>query len=361
MMAARTLAFSFEGLPHLPAAVVRRTRLVARTVARIDSATFALRGLGRVAVALEGVDLVPWDAEPPRPGDGCTFALVHAGAAAKLVFDPFLALALVRSVFGASAPAVARPLGRAERGMVGALVASALAAQGAGLAVGFDHADADGELVRLHLRVLAADIAGSAHVDVPVAWLGRADGPFAGSGASALETRLCVELARTTLERGAWAAAEAGDAVLFAGVSSPPAAGPWDCLLRVGPHVARGELFPDGRALRRGAFATIDEPPMKDTSIDSDSTAPDGAPLDPSVEAARVLAAAPVEVVAEVGRITVRGDEILGLCRGSVLALGPRRADIVSLRVGGVEWATGELVTIDDQLGVRITELRRRP
>src|SRR4051812_11422352 len=110
-MAARTLVFSFEGLPHLPASVVRRARLLAGTVARMRSATFALRGLGRVAVTLEGVDLVPWDAEPRGARDGCTFALVYAGSAAKLAFDPFLALALLRSVFGAAAPAVARPLG----------------------------------------------------------------------------------------------------------------------------------------------------------------------------------------------------------------------------------------------------------
>jgi type III secretion system YscQ/HrcQ family protein len=245
--------------------------------------------------------------------------------------------------------------------MLGALVASALAAQGGGLAVGFDVPASDGELVRLHLRVSAADVAGSAHLDVPVGWLSRADGPLAENGPPALEIGLSVELARTAIERGAWATAEAGDAVLFAGVSPLAAAGPWDCLLRVGPNAARGEISPEGDAVRRGPFLPIPETPMKDTSTDPETTAPDGVSADPSVEAARVLAAAPVEVVAELGRITVRGDEVLGLCRGSVLALGPRRPDLVTLRVGGVAWATGELVTIEDQLGVRITELRRRP
>jgi len=75
---------------------------------------------------------------------------------------------------------------------------------------------------------------------------------------------------------------------------------------------------------------------------------------------AALLAEAQVEIVAELGRIVVRGDELLGLTRGGILALGPRRPDVVSLRVGGREWARGELVTIEDQLGVRITELRPR-
>ena len=71
-----------------------------------------------------------------------------------------------------------------------------------------------------------------------------------------------------------------------------------------------------------------------------------------------VLAAAPVEVVAELGRIVLRGDEILGLERGTVLPLGHqgRRIDLV---VGGRPWARGELVNIDGELGVRITELVR--
>jgi flagellar motor switch/type III secretory pathway protein FliN len=76
---------------------------------------------------------------------------------------------------------------------------------------------------------------------------------------------------------------------------------------------------------------------------------------------AAVLAEAPVEVVAELGRISLRGDELLGLIRGSVLSIGPRRPEVVTLRVAGRPWATGELVTLDDQLGVRILELCRQP
>lgn len=76
---------------------------------------------------------------------------------------------------------------------------------------------------------------------------------------------------------------------------------------------------------------------------------------DPDVTEA--LAAAPVEVTAELGRLTLTGQEVLGLAKGAVIALGPRRRDQVVLRVGGRLWARGELVNVDDRLGVRLVSL----
>ena len=81
----------------------------------------------------------------------------------------------------------------------------------------------------------------------------------------------------------------------------------------------------------------------------------DGAGI--SADGAAVLASAPIEVVAEIGRVPMRGDEVLGLISGVVLSLGERRRDLVTLRVGGRAWARGELVNVDDDLGVRITEI----
>jgi flagellar motor switch/type III secretory pathway protein FliN len=76
-------------------------------------------------------------------------------------------------------------------------------------------------------------------------------------------------------------------------------------------------------------------------------------PLDPTM----VLAAAPIEIVAEVGRLSVRGDEILALARGGVLTFGGLQPSAIALRVGDEIWARGELVDVDGELGVRITEL----
>jgi flagellar motor switch/type III secretory pathway protein FliN len=71
------------------------------------------------------------------------------------------------------------------------------------------------------------------------------------------------------------------------------------------------------------------------------------------------LAAVPVDVVAELGRITLRGDEVLGLSPGAVLPLGVRGRQ-VTLRVGGEAWAEAEIVEVDGELGVRVTKLMAR-
>jgi flagellar motor switch protein FliM len=77
-----------------------------------------------------------------------------------------------------------------------------------------------------------------------------------------------------------------------------------------------------------------------------------------TVDVAAVLAAAPIEVVAEVGRVVLRGAEVAGLGPGAVLALGRAAAAPVTLRVGGEVWAEGELCDVDGELGVRVTSVR---
>ena len=77
----------------------------------------------------------------------------------------------------------------------------------------------------------------------------------------------------------------------------------------------------------------------------------------PTEKATSALAAAPIEVVAELARITLRGDEVLGLAPGVVLTVAVDRRQAIALRVGGEIWAEGELVDVDGQLGVRVTRI----
>jgi flagellar motor switch/type III secretory pathway protein FliN len=64
-----------------------------------------------------------------------------------------------------------------------------------------------------------------------------------------------------------------------------------------------------------------------------------------------------LEVVAELGRISLLGDELAGLAKGESLMLGPCPSDLIQLRVRGRLWATGTLVALGEQLGVRIVRL----
>jgi type III secretion system YscQ/HrcQ family protein len=318
------------------------------------------RGLGRLSLEVERLDSAPWKAEAAGPPPESAFSLVRDdGSWACLTIERFFALSLVRVALGAPAPPIVRPLSPAERGVLGATVATVLSASGSGkVRLSLERArPPSGDHVSVHLTVRAANLTGAGLLEVPLAWLPATARALSGEAAYLLETWMAVELGRTTLPAPAWATAEVGDAVIFEGVSAPKDERPWRCELGIGPHRAEAALDAGGDLRLLAPFSPGPEPwgpPM--SRDDPDDPAPQaGGPGGP----AALLANAPVEVVAEVGRLPMRGDEVMGLVAGTVVALGERRRDMITLRVGGRAWARGELVNVDDQLGVRITELLR--
>lgn len=65
----------------------------------------------------------------------------------------------------------------------------------------------------------------------------------------------------------------------------------------------------------------------------------------------------PVELVAEIGRLRLTGRELLELEPGAVLALGRPTSGPIDLTCAGRVVARGELVDVDGETGVRLTEL----
>ena len=163
-----------------------------------------------------------------------------------------------------------------------------------------------------------------------------------------------MELAKTTLTAPAYLSGEVGDAVVFEGVSPPADDGPWPCAICIGGWKAPAELLHDGDLRPGGRFVHEGDSSVQDMSekdrLEGGLTA-DGAAL---------LASAPVEVVAEIGRVPMRGDEVLGLLSGVVLSLGERRRDLRHPARRRARLGPRRLVTIDDSLGVRITEVLRQ-
>jgi type III secretion system YscQ/HrcQ family protein len=163
--------------------------------------------------------------------------------------------------------------------------------------------------------------------------------------ASRLPVVVRVELAATRLRGGEVAALGPGDAVVFdeTAVGAFAAAVPWPGALAVGArgggHAAPIQIDVEGAVTLTSGFRAARR------EIDMEPTE--------STDATAVLAAAPIEVVAELGRITLRGDELLGLAPGAVLTL-PGGRGAVALRVGGELWAEGEIVDVDGELGVRV-------
>jgi type III secretion system YscQ/HrcQ family protein len=204
----------------------------------------------------------------------------------------------------------------------------------------------------------AAGAAGMVSIQAPAEWLAlgrsvpvrsnRQPETELRAAAERLATVASVELAATTLRFAELAGARAGDAVVFDGAAWP-GEGERLVALRIGDRAAPARLSAEGRLALAGRFQAV----VKGTGPMTDD------PDEPARDSAEVLAAAPIEIVAELGRIVLRGDEVLALGEGSVLALG-RPGTTVDLVVGGRTWARGELVNVDGELGVRITELARR-
>jgi flagellar motor switch protein FliN len=66
----------------------------------------------------------------------------------------------------------------------------------------------------------------------------------------------------------------------------------------------------------------------------------------------------PVEIEVELDRRTLRTREVLELEVGSVLGTSRSAGENIDIYVGGVLCASGEIVVIENALGVRITDFR---
>lgn len=100
-----------------------------------------------------------------------------------------------------------------------------------------------------------------------------------------------------------------------------------------------------------------------DTAADADSKR-DGAPTatgrttEPApAQTEHLLRELPVQLTCEIGRVTLSAREVLELRPGAVLPVGRPLAGPVDLTAGGRVLARGELVDVEGEIGVRITEL----
>ncbi|HXU64319.1 MAG TPA: FliM/FliN family flagellar motor switch protein [Polyangia bacterium] len=330
-------ALDLGGFPTVARADAQATRAASCLLASFPSVwQLDLPPLGGARVETVGVARVPED----------VIALVirRDGLSGRLCVPAALAARWVdRAISGRELFAPARVLGPAERGVLIAVLAPLLDPAGWSFALGTAVPLPEPGIV---LRVEAAAGTGSIWLQAP-ALPGRPPHPARAPG---LPMDVRVRVAVTTVAAEALADLASGDVVLFDGVmggwlASGEAA---DVRLTAGAFQAEARLDADGRlTVARGWRSDNIGPEEKDVRMDADKT-------DPAVA---TLAAAPIEVVAELGRLTLRGDEVLGLAPGVVLGLRVTRTSAVSLRIGGELWAEGELVNVEGELGVRVTRL----
>ncbi len=75
----------------------------------------------------------------------------------------------------------------------------------------------------------------------------------------------------------------------------------------------------------------------------------------------RRLSAVPVDLTVEMGRTRMTVGETLELRQGSIITLNRMAGEPVDLLVNGAPIARGEVVVIDEQFGLRVTEMLGDP
>lgn len=339
--------FDLASCPAVNARRAHATRATLRACAMLPERWgVELPPLGAAAIAPVGIDY-----DDGRTGD-VELSLRFGAGAGRVAVDPLFASRVVDRVLGGRSmlPTVMRRLGPAERGVLAAVLAPMWDRLGA--TVDLEVAPVrTPDVAAIVIRMEAGSVVGHVRL-TPAAhggfWGGKGDAIW-GTRAGRLRVAAHVEIARTGLLYRELVALVAGDAVVFDGVGADAFAPDtsWPGKLRVGAFTAAlvvgagGELtIVDGFSGEHGEENTMSA-------------------ADSKTDATEVLASAPVEVVAEIGRVTMRGDELLGLGAGAVLTLGRGRQN-VSLCVAGEVWADGEIVDVDGQLGVRVTRVVRR-
>jgi flagellar motor switch protein FliN/FliY len=96
--------------------------------------------------------------------------------------------------------------------------------------------------------------------------------------------------------------------------------------------------------------------------VDFEPLVSDGArsPVEPTANLRR-LSAVPVDLSVEIGRARMSVGETLELREGSVVTLDRMAGEPVDLLVNGTPIARGEVVVIDEQFGLRLTQVLAAP
>jgi type III secretion system YscQ/HrcQ family protein len=356
---------SASGLPQVSARAAAASRAAGRWLGGGDrTLTARLGGIGAVRVTFDGFETFE------LPSREELLLVGTDGRRGRIAVDRSLALMMVSATLGRrAATAIVRRLGAMERGVLAALVVPFIARLNGRVAVGLDPPTVATRepLVSLGATIEALGTRGRARVDVPVQWLPAFDadatsGPPLTDRARGFSVIAPLVLATTRLTASDWAASEVGDAIVFEGVAYPGSDANWTVSLEIGDYSAAALFGRGGVVSISDPFLVTVQPARVRAAAASSSHSH---PKENLIMGANVndqnlamLAAAPVEVIAEVGRLTLRGDEILGLGPGSVLSFGGRDG-LLTITAGGQSWARGELVDVEGELGVRITELLR--
>jgi len=346
-------AFPYERLPCLRRRELRLLRVLRAALGEAPADAlhrWAQRiGLaGGAPCALEATLVGRPDSEPGAwpPAARLRFAL-HGpeGRGACLLVDGALAASIIALLLRSAAGPLGTPVSVGERGLVTyALAALFQEVAPLGWTVGVEEPtppDPAGALVEARLRLgdrgggLAWLLIDDHCLPSPLPTVSLDPGRLRG-----LMLRLPIEIARLRLAVDELPTLGAGDVLVFPDCPAPAAV--YVALLRVG---AGG--FPARVTAAAGALvATIDEPFRMG-----------GLTMSEPDRRRAIAEELELEVVVELGRARLSAAQLLELNPGDVLTLERPLDAPLELRVGDRLVAKGELVQVDGETGVRLTQL----
>jgi type III secretion system YscQ/HrcQ family protein len=359
----KTAPFDLHACPLVPAAEAQSTRAVAQKLAALPRSWQAeLPPFGAATLVVAGIDRAPTSSE------ATVLAILRGNARGCLSLgQPFAARLIDAALGGRGVFSTARALGPAERGVLVALIAPLLDAIGWSI----DLAPPPESRVGSSGYAIAVNVdgpfgAGVLWLDLPATGSALAPAEGAASGtwrqrASGLPVEARLEIAATHLPAAELTRLALGDALVFDGVDFGAFASQaeWVAQLTIGAHGAPLRIDRQGALVLTGDFQLTDAADGRKVGVVEEDKEKSMDVTGPTQMATAALAAAPIEIVAELGRITLRGEEVLGLAPGVVLTVTADRSRAVLLRAGGEVWAEGELCNVDGELGVRVTRLLR--
>jgi type III secretion protein Q len=334
----------------VPRSEAAATRAAARTLAALpDSWQVELPPLGGATLTVVGID--------SAPSEAIVLAAARGRARGRVGLTQPVAARLVDAALGGRGTfAAVRTLGPAERGVLVALLAPVLDAIGWSLDLAPAPASAFGPSIAISLQGPLG--AGVLWLDLPPMATEAGAAPW-WRRASALAVEARVEIAATALPAADLTRLACGDALVFDGYTfrALAAEADWAAALVIGASRAPLRIDRGGAVALAGDFQLTAAPDRPKVDLGKEGSMDVSGPTEMATAA---LAAAPIEIVAELAQFTLRGDEVLALAPGVVLQVTVDRRRAILLRAGGEIWAEGELCDVDGELGVRVTRLLRR-
>ncbi len=110
-----------------------------------------------------------------------------------------------------------------------------------------------------------------------------------------------------------------------------------------------------------GPAPAAHEPPAPQATPAAAAPAPARSTTSPAVAAMHVLSEVEMKVTAELGRTRMSVSELLSLAPGSLIELDRTAGSPIDLLVNGTLIARGEVVVVDEEYGIRLTEITGSP